>query len=223
MKRLAAIVIVAAATTVAAAAHPDAERVAEAAAVLTSALNASEGIPKDILEEAVCVGVFPGASKQAFGAGQGAFARGIFTCRRPDGTMGAPAFYTLSPGHSPWPFGGEKTDLVVLVMTPEARHKLVANRLTLGGDSSTVAGPLGRDLSTQAQLDAGMLSWAHAEGSVSGASLEGHVLAQDTKTTVTFYGSPIPAKELLLNPTIAPPKAAEHFVRLTNAYANPAS
>jgi lipid-binding SYLF domain-containing protein len=206
----------------AAAGGPDAQRLAAAENALTHAVEAGEGIPKDILEDASCIGVFPDASKADFQSGK-AFAHGIVTCRRPDGKMGAPAFFALSPGHGTWAFDGDHANLVLLVMSPEARRRLSSGKVALGPGSASIGGPIGRNLSTPAQLQAELLSWSSTGGAVAGVSIDGNVLTQDREATQTFYGSPIAAKAILDDPTVAPPHAAESFVRLTTEYANPSS
>jgi SH3 domain-containing YSC84-like protein 1 len=223
-ERRALLLLVAAVALRAAAAAPnaDAQRLSAAEGALTHAVEASGGVPKDILEDASCIGVFPDASKADFQAGK-SFARGIVTCRRPDGTMGAPAFFRLMPGRATWGFDGDHPDLILLVMSPAARARLASGRVALGPGSSAVGGPVGRDLSNPAQLQAEMLSWSATGSAVAGVSLDGNVIAQDTEATTVFYGSPITAKSILGDPRMAPPHAAASFVRLTTEYANPAS
>src|SRR5882762_6822168 len=53
-----------------------------------------KGIPKDLLQKAECIGVFPDVKKAAFVIG-GEGGRGVFTCRAKDGKMSAPAFFTI--------------------------------------------------------------------------------------------------------------------------------
>jgi len=221
--RAASLLIVAAVALRAAAAAPaDAQRLRAAEDALTHAVEASEGIPRDILADASCIGVFPEASKSDFQSGK-PFARGVVTCRRPDGTMGAPAFFTLTAGRATWGFEGDRSDLVLLVMSPAARQRVISGHVDLGPGAATVGGPIGRSLSTPAQLKAEMLSWASTSGAVAGVSLDGNVLEQDTKTTAVFYGSPISAASILGDPTMAPPHVAASFLRLTSEYANPSS
>jgi len=209
-------------TAAAAAPNPDAQRVSAAEEALTHAVEAGDGIPKDILTDASCIGVFPGASKADFGAGR-AFARGIVTCRRPDGTMGAPAFFRLTAGRATWGFDSERADLILVVLTPAARERLTSGHVELGPGASAVGGPVGRGLSSPAHLQAAMLSWSSAGGTVAGASLDGNLLDQDITATTVFYGSPLAAKAILGDPGMAPPHATESFVRLTTEYANPSS
>jgi lipid-binding SYLF domain-containing protein len=197
------------------------QRLRDAEEVLTMSVTAPDkGIPKDLLEKAECVGVFPGIAKGAFVVG-GDYGHGVFTCRQPDGTMGAPAFFTMAGGSVGWQFGGEQADLVLLVMNPEGVKHMLADRFTLGADASAVAGPVGRTAkaATDAQLHAQILSWSRSRGAFLGASLEGNVVKPDAKTTEEFYGKPVSAREILVDRGVKTPKAAEPFVHLTNEYA----
>src|SRR5580765_1047213 len=100
-------------------------------AVLKAAVTAPDkGIPKDLLERAECIGVFPGLAKGAFIVG-GEFGRGVFTCRRKDGSMGAPAFFTIGGGSVGWQIGGEEADVVLLVMNEGGLKHLLQDKFTL--------------------------------------------------------------------------------------------
>ena len=95
-----------------------AQLIVKAQQVLTEAVTApDQGIPKDLLAKAECVGVFPGLKKGAFVVG-GEYGHGVFTCRENNGMMGAPAFFTLGSGSVGWQFGGESADVVLLIMNP---------------------------------------------------------------------------------------------------------
>src|SRR6185503_778015 len=87
--------------------------------VLTMSVSAPDkGIPRELLERAECIGVFPGIKKGAVVVG-GEFGHGVFTCRDKDGMMGAPAFFSLGSGSVGWQFGGQSADVVLLIMNPD--------------------------------------------------------------------------------------------------------
>ena len=105
------------------------QRLQRAEAVLTASLEAPDkGIPKDALEKAECVGVFPDVKKGAFIVGaQGG--SGVFTCRDAKGVMGAPAFFKIGGGSVGWQFGGQETDLVLLVMNEGGMNHLLKDQV----------------------------------------------------------------------------------------------
>jgi lipid-binding SYLF domain-containing protein len=197
-----------------------AERYTEASKVLTASVNApDQGIPKDLLERAECVGVFPGMKKAAFVVGA-EYGHGIFTCRRPDGTMGAPAFFTIGGGSVGWQFGGQEADIVVLIMNDDGVKHLLQDQFTIGGEASAVAGPVGRTAkaATDAQLHAQILSWSRSRGAFLGVSIDGNVLKPDKDEIRAAYGNTITAREILVDQKAQIPKTAQSFVKLTTEY-----
>jgi lipid-binding SYLF domain-containing protein len=195
-------------------------RFTEAAQVLTASVTAPDrGIPKELLERAECVGVFPDVKKAAFVVG-GEYGKGVFTCRKTDGTMGAPAFFTIGGGSLGWQFGGEVADVVVLIMNQDGVKHLLEDRFTIGGAASAVAGPVGRTAkaATDAQLHAQILSWSRSRGAFIGASLEGNVLSPDRKQIEATYGNAITARDVLVDQKASIPKTAQSFVKLTTEY-----
>ncbi|HEY3174208.1 MAG TPA: lipid-binding SYLF domain-containing protein [Candidatus Polarisedimenticolia bacterium] len=193
------------------------KRLHDAEQVLRMSVTAPDkGIPKDALERAECVGVFPGVKKAAFVVG-GEFGRGVFTCRQQDGTMGAPAFFTMGGPSVGWQLGGQEADLVLLVMNETGVKHLLQDHVKLGGEISAVAGPVGRtvEAGTDAQLHAQILSWSRSRGLFVGASLEGTVINLDKKTTEAFYGKPVTARQILVDHATEVPRAARSFVQAT--------
>jgi lipid-binding SYLF domain-containing protein len=202
-----------------------AEKLQDAEEVLTAALTAPDkGIPKDLLGKAECVGVFPELKKGAIVIGA-EFGRGVFTCRDSAGRMGAPAFFTMGGGSVGWQFGGQETDVVLLIMNKNGVEHLLEDKFAIGGEASAVAGPVGRtaQAATDAQLHAQILSWSRARGAFVGASLEGTVIKPDKDANAAFYGKPVSARDLLVTNTMSVPGAAKSFVDKTNGYAMRAS
>src|SRR5579859_847628 len=91
-----------------------------------------KGIPDELLENAVCVGIIPSELKFAFGFG-GHYGRGVLVCRRGgNGVWGAPSMFTVGGGSFGFQIGGKSTDVVFLVMNPEGMKKLVQDSVKLG-------------------------------------------------------------------------------------------
>src|SRR6266704_5527962 len=140
--------------------HPGLQKIHQAEAVLKmSATAPDKGIPRGLLQRAECIGVFPGVKKGAFVVG-GEFGRGVFTCRKADGSMGAPAFFTMGGPSVGWQFGGQSADLVLLIMNETGVRHLLSDKFTIGGQGAAVAGPVGRtaQAATDLQLHAQIIS-----------------------------------------------------------------
>src|SRR5262245_39433756 len=179
----------------------------EANLVLQAAVSAPDkGIPRELLEKAECVGVFPDVKKAAFVVG-GEGGKGVFTCRGENGMMSAPAFFSMGGPSIGWQAGIREADLVLLIMNREGVNKLLQDHFKLGGEASAAAGPVGRtaQAATDAQLHAQILSWSRSRGLFAGVSLEGMVITQSHGDTKDFYGREIDAKNILVNHQVEVP------------------
>ncbi len=169
-----------------------------------------KGIPDELFEKAVCVGIVPSELKGAFIVG-GAYGRGVLVCRKGgNGPWGAPSMFTLGAGSIGFQIGGKATDVVFIVMNPEGARKLVQDSVKLGAEISVAAGPVGRSAegATDAQLHAEILSYSRTRGLFAGVSLDGSVVKQDKEDNEELYRRKISAKQILIDGEVtAPPEA----------------
>ncbi len=189
-------------------------------------LNIPDSLPKQVLDKAECVIVFPSVLKVAFGMGK-EYGRGAMVCRTGkefNGPWGAPAMYALEGDSIGMQIGGEATDLILLVMNEKGAASILSSKIKLGGDASAAAGPIGRDASANTDLwmHAEILSYSRSRGLFAGISLEGSTLRQDKKANERIYGRKISARTILLGDKVAVPRTARHLVRVlqTNAPRN---
>ena len=176
----------------------DIEKLNEATGVLGELRNTAEGgIPDSLFSKAHCVVVIPDLKKAGFILG-GEHGSGVMSCRRGN-TWSPPVFMDLTKGSAGLQIGVQSTDLVLLVMNQSGADKLLRNKVTLGGDASVAAGPVGRAASagTDAQLSAEMLSYSRAHGVFAGLDLSGGVLRPDNKASAAFYGHDVSDRDVL--------------------------
>lgn len=169
-----------------------------------------KGVPHDLFEKAVCVGIVPSEIKGAFMVG-GTFGRGVLVCRRHgDGRWGAPSLFSLGQGSFGFQIGGEATDVVFIVMNAAGARKLVEDKVKLGGDISVAAGPVGRtgEGSTDVELHAEILSYSRSRGLFAGVSLSGAVFKQDSDANRALYGRDVSAKDILIRGEVPVPAEA---------------
>jgi lipid-binding SYLF domain-containing protein len=193
------------------AADKEAERLEKSAEVITDIMKTPEkGIPHDLLDKSVCVGIIPSEKKGAFGVGA-SFGRGALVCRRGgDGPWGAPSMFTVGGVNFGFQIGGEATDFVLLVMNGRGAEKLLQSKVKLGADASAAGGPVGRSAegSTDLQLHAEILTYSRSRGAFAGVSLDGQVLKQDDDANERLYGRQIAPLDILFKDTVAVPPAA---------------
>ena len=195
------------------------DRLRECATVLQEIVTIPDDIPKDLLDKAECVMVFPGVKKVAMGVG-GSYGRGAMTCRSGEtftGPWSAPALMALEGGSIGFQLGAQSTDFVLLVMNDRGATSVLGNKVKLGADASAAAGPKGRTAgaSTDAVMKAEMLTYSRARGLFAGVSLEGASLRPDNDANAAVYGSPIPAREIV-NGSVAVPSAAKAMIDTLN-------
>ena len=179
-----------------------------------------KGIPRDLLNKAECVVVFPSVKKAAFVVGA-SYGRGVMTCRSGAsfrGPWSAPAFFALEGGSVGFQIGGQATDFVLLVMNEDGAKSVMTSKVKLGGDASVAAGPVGRTSSaeTDVVMKAQILSWSRNRGVFAGISLTGSTLRSDDDANKNLYGKELNAKQIILQGEVKTPASGKALVSLLN-------
>src|ERR1700676_121581 len=198
------------------AATKEQKRLEHCGVVIQEILNIPDSLPKQVLAKAECVIVFPSVLKLAFGMGKD-YGRGAMVCRTGkefNGPWGAPAMYALEGDSIGMQFGGEATDLILLIMNQKGAASILRSKIKLGGDASVAAGPKGRDASanTDAWMRAEILSYSRSRGVFAGVSLEGSTLRPDDEASEQVYGHAIKAKDIVRSQTMGVPETGRHLV-----------
>ena len=188
------------------------DRIRESAAVLADIHGEPDkDIPQDQWNKAACVIVIPSLKKVAFGLG-GEYGKGMMSCRQ-GAAWSAPVFMELEKGSWGFQIGGESIDLVLLVMNQSGMEKMLRDKVSLGADASIAAGPVGRSAaaSTDAQMNAEIVSYSRAQGLFAGIDVSGGVLKADEDANRDLYGRNISARQVLSDRTKAP-RATDAFM-----------
>ena len=170
-----------------------------------------KGIPQSLMDKAECVAVFPNVLKAGFVVG-GRGGRGVASCRTVTG-WSAPAFFNLGGGSFGLQIGAQSTDFVLLFMNVSGMSSLLSNEFTLGGDASAAAGPVGRQAgaSTDAKLNAQILSYSRSKGLFVGLELKGVVIKPDQDDMRDIYGADVTAKDVLKDNQVTAPVSVRAF------------
>jgi len=161
----------------------------DAATVFDEIMSSSDSsIPKELVDKAQAIAVFPGVLKAAVIVG-GREGKGVIS-RRTAAGWSAPAFFNLAGGSFGAQIGANKTDYVLLIMNEKGLDKLLADKFELGGEVGVAAGPVGREASaaTDAQLNAEILTYSRSKGAFVGAALKGTTITPDNNLNEAFYG-----------------------------------
>lgn len=147
-----------------------------------------KSIPRDLLDRAEAVAVFPSVIKAGFILG-GRGGRGVIS-RRVAGGWSAPAFFDLAGGSIGLQIGASSTDFVLLFMNENAVESLLGDKFEIGGEGSAAAGPVGRSASasTDLKLNAQILSYSRSKGAFAGLELKGVVIKPDNEDNHQVYG-----------------------------------
>ena len=173
-----------------------ARHASDAAKVFTEIMNVRDkAIPKELLDKAEAIAVFPGVIKAAFIFG-GRGGQGVISKRQQNG-WSAPAFFNLTGGSFGAQIGAQKNDYVFLIMNEDGVKGLLEDKFEMGGEAGIVAGPVCREAaaSTNATLDAGILSYSRSKGAFIGVALKGVAISPDNDLNVAVYS--VKAKQML--------------------------
>jgi lipid-binding SYLF domain-containing protein len=176
------------------------------------------GIPRDLLNKAECVIIYPQVLKAAFIVG-GSYGRGVITCRSGklfNGPWSAPAMFALEGGSFGFQIGGEATDFVLLVMNESGAQSVLSSKVKLGADASAAAGPVGRSASAETDIvmKAQILSYSRARGVFAGVSLEGSTMRSDDGANKAVYGKDLTATQIVRDRVVKTPAAARPLIAL---------
>jgi lipid-binding SYLF domain-containing protein len=194
------------------------ERLDNATTVIREILDIPDGIPQELLDKAECVVILPSVKKFAIGIG-GSYGKGAMVCRSGDSfdeRWGAPSMCRLEGGNIGFQLGGQATDFVFLVMNPKGADSLLRSKVKLGADASAAAGPKGRatGASTDAYMNAEILTYSRSKGLFAGVSLEGSTLRPDDGANENLYHKEVTAREIILGGKVSTPAAARELVAL---------
>jgi len=163
------------------------------------------------VKEAKAVLIMPRLYKGAFFVG-GAGGNAVLLVRdEKTGEWSQPAFFTIGSASFGLQFGGQASEVILMVMTPKGIESLYTSSFKLGADASVAAGPVGAGVegATAPNLSADYLSFARSKGAFIGVSLEGAVIAARDEYNATYYGKPVRPVDILVKADVSNPRAAK--------------
>lgn len=135
--------------------------------------------------------------------------KGIVIARTDKGWSGPSAIGTGGMGFG-FQAGAQVSEIVIVLNTPAAVEAFTKDGdVTLGGNLSITAGPIGRDAEARVGLQSVMYSYSRSSGVFGGLSVEGTVVATRNQDNAAYYGKPVQAREILAGKVPAPKGASK--------------
>lgn len=155
--------------------------------------------------------------------GSGRYGNGIVVARLADGSWSAPSAIGTGGAGFGGQIGFEITDFVFVLNDAAAvRTFSQAGSLTLGGNVSIAAGPVGRNAEAAGAASmkgvAGIFSYNKTKGLFAGVSLEGSAIIERRDANEKLYGQRFTAVQLLQG-SVRPPPAAQPLMSVLNSRA----
>ena len=171
-------------------------------------------IPDRLMSRAYGIAVIPNVVKIAVGVG-GRRGSGALVVRDANGKFSSPIMISITGGNVGWQIGVQSTDIVLVFTTRKSIEGITDGKLTLGGDASVAAGPVGRAASaaTDQNFTAEVYSYSRNRGLFAGVSIDGSVIAIDTKSNTKLYDKKAPATEIIAGHVTTDAEAARRFAR----------
>jgi len=153
--------------------------------------------------------------------GSARYGNGVVVARLADGSWSAPSAIGTGGAGFGGQIGFELTDFVFILNDAAAvRTFSQAGSLTLGGNVSIAAGPVGRNAEAAGAASmkgvAGIFSYSKTKGLFAGVSLEGSAIIERRDANEKLYGQRFTAAQLLTG-AVRPPPAAQPLMNVLNS------
>lgn len=161
-----------------------------------------QAIPTAVLRKAKGLAILTVTKAGFVVSGRGG--KGIVIARTGKGWSGPSAIGTGGMGFG-FQAGAQVSEIVIVLNTPAAVQAFTKDGdVTLGGNLSVTAGPLGRDAEAKVGLQTVMFSYSRSQGLFGRLSVEGSVIGTRKDDNAAYYGKPVAAKDILAGKVAAP-------------------
>lgn len=177
-------------------------------------LGADQIIPPEVLQNAKGLAIFT-VLKAGF-LFSGRAGSGVIVARLSDGSWSPPSAIVTAGAGAGGQIGFELTDFVFILNTEDAVKSFAqAGSITLGGNVSVAAGPLGRNAeaggTASLKSAAAIFAYSKTKGLFAGISLEGSAIVERREANRKFYGNNCKARQILSGQVDAPPECESLF------------
>jgi lipid-binding SYLF domain-containing protein len=138
----------------------------------------------------------------------GSGGRGVLVVKdKTTGDWSQPAFYTIGSLSFGIQFGGEKSEIIMMVFTQKGLDRLYSSSFKFGGDASIAAGPVGGGAKADVMTD--FVSFVRSKGAFAGISLEGAIVKVNNDWNQEYYGKKVSPLGIVEQKLVSNPGSAE--------------
>jgi lipid-binding SYLF domain-containing protein len=120
--------------------------------------------------------------------------------RAAGGSWSNPAFYTLGSGSFGLQIGVQNAQMLMLIMTNGGLNAILNSQFKFGADAGLTIATLGAGVngSMSTAINADILTLSKTEGLYGGISLAGSVIANDSNSEQSYYGTTLDARAIVV-------------------------
>lgn len=128
-------------------------------------------------------------------------------------------FFTLGGAGIGIQFGGQASEVVLLVLTQKGVDSMMSTTMKLGADAFIAVGPIGRGMegSTAPNLSVDLISFSKTKGLFAGISLEGAAVAARDAMNTSYYKTPTKTVDIFVRRSVTNPQADPLLAVVKNA------
>ena len=134
------------------------------------------------------------------------------------GLWSNPAFYEARAVSLGLKAGGQKSEVIAMVMTDKAVNAFMEGGFKLGGDLKVVIGP---GSATAATPSGDLITFGRSKGLILGTSLVGANITIDKEANDAYYKEPVTPKDIVLKRSVENPHALALRVGITESAKKP--
>lgn len=162
---------------------------------------------RDHMDKAEGFLIIPELLKGAWFIG-GTGGRGVLVVKdKTTGDWSQPAFYTIGSVTLGIQFGGEKSEIIMMIFTQKGLERMYTSSFKFGGDASIAAGPVGGGAKADVMTD--FVSFVRSKGAFAGMSMEGAILKANHDWNEAYYGKKVSPVGIIKHKLVSNPGSAE--------------
>lgn len=147
----------------------------------------------------------------------GSGGRGVLVVKdKKTGDWSQPAFYTIGSLSFGIQFGGEKSEIIMMVFSQKGLDRLYSSSFKFGGDATIAAGPVGGGAKADVMTD--FVSFVRSKGAYAGISMEGAIVKVNDDWNQAYYGKKVSPVGIVEKKLVSNPGSAELLNTVQNSF-----